>query len=261
MIEITSRDNPLLKQIRKQIQDPAGYRKSGQVWVEGEHLCSAALLRGSVPEALVVKRSAWSRQTPPGADMARKCLVVEDALFDELSTLESPADYGFLLSWPGLLQADVHTPTVVLDRLQDPGNVGAILRSASAFGFKQVLAIKGTVALWSPKVLRAGMGAHFGLSVVEGLAVDDLDALGLPLVATSSHAQHALGEVVLPKPCAWVFGHEGQGVSAGLLARCERVVRIPQPGGEESLNVAAAAAICLYESARPQGPQYTSRSG
>ncbi len=230
MIEITSRDNPLLKQIRKQIQDPAGYRKSGQVWVEGEHLCSAALLRGSVPEARVVKRSAWSRQTPPGADMARKCLVVEDALFDELSTLESPADYGFLLSWPGLLQADVHTPTVVLDRLQDPGNVGAILRSASAFGFKQVLAIKGTVALWSPKVLRAGMGAHFGLRLVEGADLAAVQSLQLPILTTDVHEGPYLHELIghqqLPAACAWIMGHEGQGVSPELAALAGQKVSI-----------------------------------
>lgn len=253
MIEITSRDNPLLKQIRKQIHDPAGYRKSGQVWVEGEHLCSAALLRGSVPEALVVKRSAWSRQTPPGADMARKCLVVEDALFDELSTLESPADYGFLLSWPGLLQADVHTPTVVLDRLQDPGNVGAILRSASAFGFKQVLAIKGTVALWSPKVLRAGMGAHFGLRLVEGADLAAVQSLQLPILTTDVHEGPYLHELIghqqLLAACAWIMGHEGQGVSPELAALAGQKVRIAQPGGEESLNVATAAAICLHASA------------
>ena len=253
MIEITSRDNPLLKQIRKQIQDPAGYRKSGQVWVEGEHLCSAALLRGSVPEAQVVKRSAWSRQTPPGADMARKCLVVEDALFDELSTLESPADYGFLLSWPGLLQADVLTPTVVLDRLQDPGNVGALLRSASAFGFKQVLAIKGTVALWSPKVLRAGMGAHFGLRLVEGADLAAVQSLQLPILTTDVHEGPFLHELIrhqqLPAACAWIMGHEGQGVSPELAALAGQKVRIAQPGGEESLNVATAAAICLHASA------------
>lgn len=253
MIDISSRDNPLLKQIRKQIQDPAGYRKSGQVWVEGEHLCSAALLRGSVPEALLVKRSAWSRQTPPGADVARRCLVVEDALFDELSTLESPADHGFLLSWPGLLQADVLTPTVVLDRLQDPGNVGAILRSASAFGFKQVLAIKGTVALWSPKVLRAGMGAHLGLRLVEGADLAAVQSLQLPILTTDVHEGPFLHELIrhqqLPAACAWILGHEGQGVSPDLAALAGQKVRIAQPGGEESLNVATAAAICLHASA------------
>ncbi len=185
--------------------------------------------------------------------MARKCLVVEDALFDELSTLESPADYGFLLSWPGLLQADVHTPTVVLDRLQEPGNVGAILRSASAFGFKQVLAIKGTVALWSPKVLRAGMGAHFGLRLVEGADLAAVQSLQLPILTTDVHEGPYLHELIghqqLPAACAWIMGHEGQGVSPELAALAGQKVRIAQPGGEESLNVATAAAICLHASA------------
>lgn len=138
----------------------------------------------------------------------------------------------------------------MLDGLQDAGNVGSILRSAAALGVRQVLALKGTAALWSPKVLRAGMGAHFGLRLVEGLTVDDLDGLALPLVATSSHASGTLPAADLPSPCAWVLGHEGQGVSADLMARCSLIVRIPQPGGEESLNVAAAAAICFYESLR-----------
>jgi TrmH family RNA methyltransferase len=94
------------------------------------------------------------------------------------------------------------------------------------------------------------MGAHFGLHLVEGLEVDALGALAVPLVATSSHAEATLPRAALPAPCAWIFGHEGQGVSPDLMARCALTVRIPQPGGEESLNVAAAAAICLYESAR-----------
>ena len=138
----------------------------------------------------------------------------------------------------------------MLDRVQDPGNVGAILRSAAAFGFTQVLALEGSAALWSPKVLRAGMGAHFGLRLVEGADAGALDELELPAIATSSHAARALHEAALPWPCAWVLGHEGQGVSAELERRCSLTLRIAQPGGEESLNVAAAAAVCLYESAR-----------
>jgi TrmH family RNA methyltransferase len=104
--------------------------------------------------------------------------------------------------------------------------------------------------LWSPKVLRAGMGAHFALRLVEGLAVDDLAQAVCPLVATSSHAPVDLTQSRLPAPCHWVFGHEGQGVSPDIESRCALTVRIPQPGGEESLNVAAAAAVCLYESVR-----------
>jgi TrmH family RNA methyltransferase len=112
------------------------------------------------------------------------------------------------------------------------------------------VALKGTAALWSPKVLRAGMGAHFALRLVEAAGTPALDELGLPLLGTSSHTTLELHRCRLPSPAAWVFGHEGQGMDPGLAARCEAVVRIPQPGGEESLNVAAAAAICLYESLR-----------
>ncbi len=94
------------------------------------------------------------------------------------------------------------------------------------------------------------MGAHFGLRLVEGLQPADLDALAVPLVGTSLQADALLPTAPLPTPCAWLLGHEGHGVAPGLLARCALTVRIPQPGGEESLNVAAAAAVCLYESMR-----------
>jgi TrmH family RNA methyltransferase len=176
-----------------------------------------------------------------------------DALFQSISALESPARMGFVLPLPPAPALDPGAATVVLDRLQDTGNVGAILRCASAFGFRQVLALKGSAALWSPKVLRAGMGAHFGLHLVEGLSPDALDALDIPWVATSSHQgpflHTLLAQAKLPMPCAWLMGHEGQGVSPELAQRAELAVRIAQPGGEESLNVAAAAAICLHASA------------
>jgi len=98
--------------------------------------------------------------------------------------------------------------------------------------------------------LRAAMGAHFALHLVERVAIDGLDALAVPMLATSSHAGAALHAATLPWPCAWVVGHEGQGLADDLLRRCAATLRIPQPGGEESLNVAIAASICLYESAR-----------
>ena len=156
---------------------------------------------------------------------------------------------GFVMALPATAPLLSDVATVILDRVQDAGNVGSILRSAAAFGFKQVAALKGTAALWSPKVLRAGMGAHFGLQLIEGLEADALLALRVPLVVTSSHEGAYLHEQVLPSPCAWVMGHEGQGVSTALMARAQVLVRIAQPGGEESLNVGAAAAICLYASA------------
>jgi TrmH family RNA methyltransferase len=111
-----------------------------------------------------------------------------------------------------------------------------------------VIALRETAALWSPKVLRAGMGAHFGLTLFEGLDVEALSRLQIPLLVTSSHAGALVQDARLPFPCAWVLGHEGQGVSPDLVARAALQVRIGQPGGEESLNVAAAAAICLHAS-------------
>ncbi|MDT4860481.1 23S rRNA (guanosine-2'-O-)-methyltransferase RlmB [compost metagenome] len=166
-----------------------------------------------------------------------------------ISGLESPAGVGFVWELPKATALQSGAPAVVLDRLQDAGNVGSILRSAAAMGFAQVLALKGTAALWSPKVLRAGMGAHFGLHLVEGLSVDDLAGLSVPLLVTSSHQGDFLHQARLSWPCAWVLGHEGQGVSPALEALATQKVRIAQPGGEESLNVAAAAAICLHASA------------
>jgi RNA methyltransferase, TrmH family len=249
---ITSRSSPLVKDLRRLAQEPGAYRKLGLVWLEGDHLCRAFLARGGRPKQAVVGASAWLQPGPRELALkADEISVLDDSLLPETSALESPASIGFLIDGPAKGQAPLASvATVVLDRLQDPGNVGTILRSAAALGVKQVLTMKGSAGLWSPKVLRAGMGAHFALHLVEGVIVSELDSLGVTLIATSSHAAQALHELALPVPCAWVFGHEGQGVAEPLMQRCRLTVRIAQPGGEESLNVAAATAICLYESAR-----------
>ncbi len=247
---ITSRDNPLLMRLRKQGRDPVAYRKSGELWLEGDHLCRAFLQRGGVPLQAVITEPAWTSPLRDLALAAPSVSVIPGSLMDGISALESAPPIGFIVAWQPAALIQPEVATVVLDRLQDAGNVGTVLRSASAFGFTQVVSLKGTAGLWSPKVLRAGMGAHFGLSLVEGVDAEALRTLHVPLVATSSHAAQAIHEVTLPWPCAWVLGHEGEGVSAALQARCSQSLRIAQPGGEESLNVAVAAAVCLYESSR-----------
>lgn len=252
---VTSRDNPLLVRLRKLARDPAAYRKLGVVWLEGEHLCSAVRDRGHAATHAVLSESAWQQPALRAlGEWAAHTVRVPDPLFAGVSGLESPAGIGFLIDTPGAPPLRPDAASVVLDRLQDAGNVGSVLRSASALGFKQVLALAGTAALWSPKVLRAGMGAHFGLRLTEGLREADLDALRVPLVVASPHAPGSLDDAPLPYPCAWVFGHEGKGVSEPLAARCAQALRISQPGGEESLNVAAAAAICLYATSRRRTP-------
>lgn len=246
---ITSRDNALLKDLRRLAQDSGAHRRQGRVWVEGEHLCGAALARGWRPALGVFAASFWPLAPAGIAQAAARNIVVADPLMKGISDLHSPAPLAFVLELSDAPALQANVPTVVLDRVQDAGNVGSILRSAAAFGFAQVAAIKGTALLWSPKVLRAGMGAHFGLCLVEGLSVDELAALQVPLLITSSHQGELLHRARLPWPCAWVLGHEGQGVDAALAARAAMALRIGQPGGEESLGVAAAAAICLHASA------------
>ena len=259
--QVTSRHNDLFKDLRRLLTEPAAYRKLGRVWLEGDHLCRALLERGRVPLRAIVTESAWAK--PAFESLARgapEVVCVPDALMRELSGLESPAPIGFLIEADTAAVPQPGRDTIVLDRLQDPGNVGSILRTASAMGFTQVVALKGSVALWSPKVLRAGMGAHFGLTLVEGAAIEDVATLGLPVVGTHLRDARWLHETTLPRPLAWVFGHEGQGMSEAVTAACTLRVRIAQPGGEESLNVAAAAAMCLYESGRQAAAQASLRS-
>lgn len=247
--EISSRDNAFVKELRRLSRESGMYRKLGHVWLEGDHLCRAALTRDLTPKVAVFSKSFWPLAPVEWAQAASKVIVLDDALFADISGLESPARMGYILPWQADTAILPEAPTVVLDRVQDAGNVGSILRSASAFGFKQIIAMKGTAALWSQKVLRAGMGAHFALHLVEGVEPEALQQLNVPLLVTSSHRGDLIHESTLPWPCAWAMGHEGQGVGEAVEALAAQHVRIAQPGGEESLNVGAAAAICLHASA------------
>lgn len=259
MRRLTSKDNPLVKTLRRLLGDPSAHRRMGQVVLEGEHLIDAWRKAGPSGQRpgnglrhWVCSETHWAKLTlAAGQHMPddEQLVVLPDALIADLSSLETPAHCLAVVDLPvrpGIDDLRLK-PTVVLDRVQDPGNVGSILRSAAGLGVQQVLALAGTASLWSPKVLRAGQGAHFSLTLFEGesaAALQALRRLDLPVVATSSHARQALHHAQLPKPAAWVFGHEGQGVAPEWLAQA-LTVRIPQQS-QESLNVAAAAAICLY---------------
>jgi RNA methyltransferase, TrmH family len=254
---ISSRDNPLIKELRRLVQDGAAYRKSGRIWIEGEHLSEALLARDALTSSLRLTRvqslgfyeQKWQFARMDTAQSAIKTVVISDALMKEVSSLESPSGCGLLVEGLADQPLDDEAPTVILDRLQDPGNVGSILRSAAAFGYTQILALKGTAALWSLKVLRAGMGAHFSLRLVEAASLDEVKQLARPLAVTSSHRGDYLHQLRIDPIPNWALGHEGQGVSAEIEALAQLQVRIAQPGGQESLNVAAAAAICLHASA------------
>lgn len=256
VVRIASRSNPVLLRVRRLQADPLAYRRLGQVWLEGDHLLRAAVARGwRLPVVLLTEDAAADALWAPVRGAADKVLLVDPRLWREVSALASPVPIAALIELP-LPSLAPGRRTVVLDRVQDAGNLGSMLRSAAALGMQQVLALKGCAGLWSPKVMRAAMGAHFALGLHEEGGPEDVAALQLPLVTTSSHSGSDLGAVPLPDPCAWVFGHEGGGVCDDLQRLSTLQVRIPQPGGEESLNVAAAAAVCLYESMRQRDERH-----
>ncbi|MGB7480308.1 MAG: RNA methyltransferase [Burkholderiaceae bacterium] len=253
MKTISSRDNPLYKELKLLATSSQARRKAGRTLLDGIHLAQAYLQQVGQPVWCVLAQGATA--DPEAAALAARCaqcLLLPDALYKGLSQVEHGVGLLFVVETlqPRLPPA-LAEPAVLLDRLQDPGNLGSILRSAAAAGIRQVYCSAETVFAWSPKVLRAGMGAHFLLDIFENVDLETLlRGARVPVLATSSYASATLYETDLRRPAAWLFGHEGQGVAPALLALAARQVKIPQAGGIESLNVAAAAAVCLFEQLR-----------
>jgi len=252
---ITSRDNPLYKRLKALAGSTHQQRKSGHALLEGLHLADAYLDVAGQPETCVVTEGAL-RHAETQAIVQRidadRIVTLPDALFGQLSNVVNGV--GILLLVPKLdapLPSRVETSCVVLDGVQDAGNVGSILRSAAAAGIADVFCAPGTAYAWSSKVLRSGMGAHFLLRIHEDVESDALiGRLAMPVAITDSHAAQALYDCDLSGPVAWVFGNEGAGVSEAWRDAVTYRLTIPQPGGMESLNVAAAAAVCLFEQCR-----------
>ncbi|NHZ97105.1 RNA methyltransferase [Massilia sp. CCM 8734] len=257
MKTITSRDNPLYKDLKHLAGSSQARRKAGQTLLDGVHLCQSYLqLRGAPLHCLVAEGALAN---PEVADIVMQCetarahvTAMPDALYNALSQVEHGVGLMFLIATPALAAPGVLTASaVLLDNLQDPGNVGSILRSAAAAGITQVYCSGGTAFCWSPKVLRAAMGAHFVVDIHENVDLADLvKASAIPVLATSGYATQRLYDVDLARPVAWLLGHEGQGVAHDLLALATHQVVIPHMGQIESLNVAACAAVCFFEQLR-----------
>lgn len=251
---LTSRENPLFKRLKALASSAQARKKEGLSILDGVHLVEACIARWGVPELLAVSESGVRRpEVARLLDMTQLEVVqFPDAVFEALSTVEHGAGIVAAVRTPRQAMPDtVSVDCLLLEHLQDPGNMGSLLRSAAAAGVTQVYCSPKTVYAWSPKVLRAAQGAHFGLTIVEGVDLElVVDRLRVPLLATAARADTSLFAADLGQPVAWIFGNEGAGVSAALLARAARRLAIPMPGGSESLNVAAAGAICMFEAVR-----------
>jgi len=260
MQRVSSRQNPRLLEAMRLIASSRDRRKAGKCVLEGEHLISVYLDRMAAPEYLLVvnERLADPRILALMARMpARDVIAVSSALFAEVATL--PAAVGVLAVVP-TPRPEVPSPArfhLLLDDLQDPGNVGTILRTAAAAGVEQVLLSKHCAFAWSPKVLRAGQGAHFLTTVVEDVDLAAWAAsfrvLGGYVAAMVAHDGADLYATPLPWPLAIAVGNEGAGLSASLVQCADTRITIPMPGKVESLNAAAAAAVVLFEAVRRGG--------
>lgn len=257
MKTITSRDNPLYKELKHLAGSSQARRKAGQTLLDGVHLCQSYLALRGAPQHCIVAEGALAN--PEVADIVMQCetarthvTAMPDALYNALSQVEHGVGLMFLIATPALaLPAALSVSAVLLDNLQDPGNVGSILRSAAAAGITQVYCSSGTAFCWSPKVLRAAMGAHFVVEIHENVDLASLiRASTIAVLATSGYAKQRLYDVDLRQPVAWLLGHEGQGVADDLLSLASHQVVIPHLGQIESLNVAACAAVCFFEQLR-----------
>lgn len=247
---LLSDKNPLLKEIRKAAHG-GSLTADGYAVAEGPHLLDEAV-RSRVPiRAIVVAESA--RVELPRA--AERVAYVADAVFAALSSTEAPQGVIALVKPPAWKFGDVQRGTAlvaVLDGIQDPGNAGAILRAAEAFGATGAVFLKGCVNPYNPKCLRASAGSIFRLPVISGVSVADLfEHLPLPLYSAEPRAARLAADAEFGKPCAIVIGSEGRGVSAAVSAKA-LPVRIPTVE-VESLNAAVAAGVLFYEARRQRG--------
>ncbi len=265
MKSIASRDNPAFKDLRDLARDARRQKREARTLLDGPHLVAAALDHGVVPELFAVAESA-ALLPEVAALLARipqvPVLRLRDALFREISELATPLGILARIAVPihaadpaaAVPPAPTFVPTgdyLLLDAVQDAGNVGALLRTAAAAGVRDVLLGPGCAGAWTPRVLRAAQGAHFALAIREQTDLATfLKAYAGTSVAAVAHDGHSLYELDFAGPTAWLFGNEGAGIAPEMMALVGRRATIPLAKGSESLNVAAAAAVCLFEMRR-----------
>lgn len=263
MRRITSRAHPLFKRLFKLQRSAQQRRHEGLALLDGIHLLQVYLATGQAPELLIV--SDAGSQHPEIKQLLSEfseiyesdnCLQLSDTLFNQLSPVKTPVGVMALIHIPQSVFVDGYENSfcIMLETIQDPGNLGSILRSAAAAGIKDVFLSADCADSWSPKTLRAGMGAHFFLGIHENTNLVQIATQfkGVVIATALSDATN-LYQVDLRGSVMFAFGNEGKGVSEALLQAVHQRVMIPMPGNTESLNVTAAVAICLFEKVRQEG--------
>lgn len=256
---ISSAKNPTVKHLRKLLSNGKYRHEKDLAVAEGIHLVSSLLESHCQAQLYVCSESSRTNQEAAEliARLERdgvKGLVLKDRLFESLSEVHAAVGIMVVFTLPVVETRKLLESAIILEEIQDPGNLGTILRTAAAAGIKSVYLSPGSASAWSPKTLRAGMGAQFSLAIYENIDLLPLvQSTVLPVLSTSLQAELTIYQADLTSEVAWVFGNEGQGVSPELLEACTQKLIIPQAESSvESLNVAASVAVCLFEACRQQ---------
>ena len=255
MKKISSAQNPLVKKLVQLSKKQSFRNKQNLTIVEGVHLAGEWLKTFGSPDICVFLSSSKSIEVKQIVqkckDLNTEIIELEAKIYSKISPVIEGVGILFVVKIQENQCVDFCEDVIILDRIQDPGNFGTILRSAVGFGAKQIICSKGTVSAWSPKVLRSGMGAHFKLQILENQDLNEVILkVETPIFATSLQAEKSIYDENFTTKTAWIFGNEGAGVSLELLSKVKNQVIIPQVGEIESLNVAMAATVCLAEQAR-----------
>ena len=255
MKSINSRDNEQYKAVKRLVTNASERRKSGRSVLDGAHLLAAFLDSGGKPEEIYVSQAGLARD-----EIARlvqrsepvPLTLLADSLFDAVSTVESPTGVIAVVPTPAAKPVPSDAGFVLLlEDIQDPGNVGTLLRSAAAAGAEHVMLSPGCAFAWSPKVLRAAMGAHFAVNIAEGVDLAAwLATYRGTSVALAGESGRSLYDLDLRGPVAFVVGNEGAGLSPALRKAARERASIPMSPRMESLNAAAAGTVALFEAAR-----------
>lgn len=256
MKTIRSRDNPLVRQLIKLSGSSRTRRLSGTTILDGAHLIDA-YRTAEIDSFELIVASETGMQRGAIVELmdraaARTKLVIEDKLLAQVSQVVTSSGILAVIKTPSAPELPSRIEDgLYLEGIQDPGNLGSILRTALGAGIRYIYLSSGSVFAWSPKVIRAGMGAHFHLSICENVELRELtERAACEIIATQSGAGTAIHDTDLRGPAIWMFGNEGAGLSRAALDAAGLTVAIPMAGYTESLNVAAAVAVCLFEQAR-----------
>lgn len=254
MTGLRSRANPRVRRWQRLVRDARARRSERSALIEGPHLVAAYLDQGGCPKAVLVSEGGMRRVEV--AQLVRRSAIepvlLSDSLFRSIADAEEPTGIAAEIEIRARGERlEESSGCVFLEGIQDSGNVGTIIRSAAAFGAGNVVLSRGCADAWSPRALRAGMGGHFALGVIEGEdLVAAIERFGGKAICAVARGGTPLHELDLRGRLGWIFGSEGQGVSEALAVRAAHLVTIQIAVKAESLNVAAAAAICLYEARR-----------